>query len=158
MEALCNEHLSGAPVVSGDRIAGVVSMTDLLSFVVSANETERESSTDTFSDTWENRVEEPGDEAIQDLNDNELLDEWVEESDNFVDEAEPDARGLLDQHVVEEVMTTKIVSVSSDANVKTAAALMDKHDIHRVLVVDGGRLTGIVSALDIARTLTGRKL
>jgi CBS domain-containing protein len=157
MELLCGEHLSGAPVVSGDRVAGVVSMTDLLSFVVTTNENANEVSDEAFSNTWENRVDEPDEEDIQELTDDEILDEWAEEeSEVFVDEADPDARGLLDQHVVEEVMTTDIVSVPSSADIRTAAAPMDKHDIHRILVIDDGRLKGIVSSLDIARTVTAR--
>jgi len=157
MESLCAEHLSGAPVVSGNRVDGVVSMTDLLAFVVTTNVVEKEAPVETFSDRWEEFADDGVEEEdIQELSEDEILDEWVEESDDFVDEAAPGVKGLLDQHIVEEVMSTEIVSVPSSAEIRTAAALMDKHGIHRILVVDGGRLTGIVSALDIARTLTAQ--
>jgi CBS domain-containing protein len=35
---------------------------------------------------------------------------------------------------------------------------MDEHEIHRVLVTDGARLVGVVSALDIARAIVNHRL
>jgi CBS domain-containing protein len=156
METLCAEHISGAPVLSGHRVAGVVSLTDLLSFLVVTRGSEQAPAVDTFSNTWEDRKELAEQEEFQELSEDDTpLDDWAEESESVVDTAEPDTRGLLDQHVVEEVMSTDIVSVASSAHVRVAAALMEQHRIHRVLVIDGGRLKGIVSSLDVARSLTG---
>ena len=154
METLCTAHLSGAPVLSGHRVAGVISMTDLLSFLVTTREVEQEKTVEGFSDTWEEPEQKAEDENIQEVMDDELLDDWAMESDNLLDQADPVLHAFLDQHVVEEVMTTDIVSISSDADVRTAAALMEKHGIHRILVIDGAKLTGIVSALDIARAFS----
>jgi CBS domain-containing protein len=158
IEVLCTEHLSGAPVVSGARVVGVVSMTDLLSFIVTTRDRDRDrNENETFSSDWEDRAEEPEDENIQELaGGDEILDEWAEDTDALLDKTEPDLGGLLDQHVVEEVMTTEVVSLPSTARVSAAASLMEKRDIHRVLVIDGGRLEGIVSSLDIARDFTRR--
>ena len=154
METLCAEHVSGAPVVSGQRVVGVVSITDLLSFLVTTRDGEEESPSP-FTAAWEEREEEAEDESIQErTRDSEILDDWAEKTDGLLDETQPGSRALLDQHVLEEVMTTDVVSVPSRANIKAAAALMQKHGIHRVLVIDGNMLKGIVSSLDVAGALT----
>ena len=48
-------------------------------------------------------------------------------------------------------MTTEIISVGADATLKEAGDKMLKHHIHRLLVLDGNRVLGIVSTLDLIR-------
>lgn len=50
---------------------------------------------------------------------------------------------------VKEVMTTRVVSVAPNSNVKDAAALMNKHNIGSVPVVDSGMVRGIITDRDI---------
>lgn len=58
--------------------------------------------------------------------------------------------GVSDSRPVADVMSRDLVTVSSDATVTEAARLMRDHDIGPVLVMDGDRLTGIVTDRDIA--------
>ena len=51
-------------------------------------------------------------------------------------------------------MNQKVLSVPPKASVRAAATMMRDRGIHRVLVIDGTTLVGIVSALDIARTVS----
>jgi CBS domain-containing protein len=54
---------------------------------------------------------------------------------------------------VADVMTAFVVSVAPDTPVVTAARLMMADSIHRVLVLDGQRLVGIVTSMDLVRGL-----
>jgi len=54
---------------------------------------------------------------------------------------------------VGEIMTSDLVTVSSEEPVSKAADMMSYHKLHALPVVDGGRLVGIVSRIDIIRNL-----
>ncbi|WP_203364455.1 CBS domain-containing protein [Bacillus sp. REN10] len=61
-------------------------------------------------------------------------------------------RGLANQQnsKVSEVMSNNIVSISPDASLEEAAALMAQHQIRRLPVVENGQLAGIVSLGDLS--------
>jgi len=52
---------------------------------------------------------------------------------------------------IERVMTKNIASVAPQDDVEKAIQLMVKHRIHRVPVIEGGRLVGIVTRTDILK-------
>lgn len=62
---------------------------------------------------------------------------------------------LLGEHPktrrVSRVMSPHMVTVRRTSNVATAAALMRKYRIHHLLVVQAGRVAGIVSSFDLLR-------
>jgi CBS domain-containing protein len=53
-----------------------------------------------------------------------------------------------------EVMTTKIVSCEPDADVHEVSRRMQEAQVRRILVVEGGRLLGVISTADLARAST----
>lgn len=53
--------------------------------------------------------------------------------------------------IAEEVMTTEVVTISPDTPATEIAATLEKHRIRRVLVVEHGRLLGVVSRRDLLR-------
>jgi len=61
---------------------------------------------------------------------------------------------VLDEHTVAELMTSDIVSVTPDTSVRTVAGIMRNRAIHRILVMEGRQLCGIISAIDIARAVS----
>jgi CBS domain-containing protein len=68
-------------------------------------------------------------------------------------------RGVAQKHPgstkVEEIMSSKLITISADASTKEAAKLMADHQIRRLPVVEGDKLVGIVSLGDFAiRELT----
>jgi len=66
------------------------------------------------------------------------------------------AKGLNPRKVrVSEIISTPLVEVDPDADLVTAAKIMDKHKIRRLAVIRKGILYGVISALDIARNLEG---
>ena len=53
-----------------------------------------------------------------------------------------------------EVMTTKIVSCEPDAEVHEVSRKMQEAQVRRILVVEDGRLLGVISTADLARAST----
>jgi CBS domain-containing protein len=50
---------------------------------------------------------------------------------------------------VDDVATRDLVTIGPDQDVDEARRLMDQHELDRILVVEGGRLVGIISEADI---------
>jgi len=50
-------------------------------------------------------------------------------------------------------MSRWVVSVAPETSVVTAARLMTSSRIHRVVVLDGDRLCGVLSTLDLVRAV-----
>ncbi len=62
------------------------------------------------------------------------------------------AHGIDPQTVrVADVMSRPVITVGPEASIRHCARLMSRAQIRRVLVYDGGRLAGIVSASDVLR-------
>ncbi|OZI11346.1 CBS domain-containing protein [Bacillaceae bacterium SAS-127] len=61
-------------------------------------------------------------------------------------------RGLANQQgsTASDVMSNNVVSVSPDASLEEAAALMAQHQIRRLPVVENGQIAGIVSLGDLS--------
>jgi CBS domain-containing protein len=109
IEMLYTNHLSGAPVVTGTRVVGVISMSDIADVLVNAPEP-----------------------------------------------LTIDGDSLLDERTVGEAMSRDIISVSPDSSVRTIAGIMRNRAVHRILVMENTRLCGIVSAIDIARSVSDK--
>jgi len=60
-----------------------------------------------------------------------------------------DSPSTFGEHTVEELMTPLLFAVQLDDPVQEAALLMTGEQIHRVIVLEGTRLVGILSASDI---------
>lgn len=62
--------------------------------------------------------------------------------------------GVDDLHgVVAERMARDVLTVSGDAPLRDAVRAMVTRQVHRLLVVDGERLVGLVSTMDVLRAL-----
>jgi predicted transcriptional regulator len=57
--------------------------------------------------------------------------------------------------LVRDVMTPEVVSVHADDPIERAVRLMAFEGVHRLLVLDGNRLEGIVTSMDVLRELAG---
>lgn len=64
-----------------------------------------------------------------------------------------DPRHRLDEARVEDAMTRVLFGVRPTDTLMAAVHLMTREAIHRVVVVDDGRLVGVVSAMDVLRAL-----
>jgi CBS domain-containing protein len=139
--------VSGVPVCDHMRnVLGVASASDLVRF---AAESDEESFSDESDEEgqWVGETEETENESAA----------WS----YFLNE-EPPSRfvdlvahhGLdLDETTVREIMTPVPYTVSPDASMAELATLLLDHRIHRALVVADDRLVGIVTTLDVLRTI-----
>jgi CBS domain-containing protein len=158
LEILAARHISGAPVLEGERVVGMFSAMDAIEFLAT---------TPGVPDVVDTQDEgEPGGleesrEAVADAPAAYFVDFW---SDAGADVAErfhdvnAAAWDLLAEHTVSEAMSRSLVAFAPSADARAAADAMQRAHAHRVLVMDGDRLVGIVSALDIARAVAQRKL
>lgn len=126
---LVDNAISGAPVTAeDDRLVGVVSLTDIVR---------------------QNRLQEQG-AGGEDTHDVYLFD-----LDRRMSREE-----MRELHIrfespvqVRDIMTPMIFSVSEDTGVQEVADTMLKGRIHRVFVTRDGRLSGIVTALDMLKVI-----
>jgi len=159
MELLGRHHVSGAPVVAGGALVGVITATDLMAFASSLSGVPTVRDTADASDFGE-LVPESRDEDIE--GSTFFTDLW---DDAGADVVEREASistpewNALEEHEVSEAMTrVPLRTLPPEADARLAAALMSNERIHRVLVIDGRRLVGIVSSLDIAKAVAEHKL
>jgi CBS domain-containing protein len=59
----------------------------------------------------------------------------------------------VESRTVRDVMTTEPVTVETDTPVVAVARLLVERHLHRVIVVDGRRVRGVISSLDLAQLI-----
>jgi CBS domain-containing protein len=64
----------------------------------------------------------------------------------------------LEEVTADEVMTRGAKSLPPDTSVDAAAAFMQRAQIHRVLVMDGIHLLGIVTTMDLAKAVADHRI
>jgi CBS domain-containing protein len=57
---------------------------------------------------------------------------------------------------ISEIMSEPLFTTSSNNNVKEAAKTMAINEVHRLPVVENGKLVGIITTTDIAKSLVGQ--
>ena len=162
MELLTRRHVSGAPVVAGGKIVGVVTGNDLMMLASSLSGVPTQRDLDEpFGDS--DAVPTAGEaERDRDCTSTFFAELWddagVDSAERMQYAASPEWNAL-EEHDVGEVMTrTPLVTMGPDDEVSAAAALMSERGIHRILVTENGHLAGIVSALDIAKAAGHQQL
>lgn len=157
MSILASRHISGAPVIAGQKVVGVVSATDLLSFAselpgLPMDQPEPLLDEEGVSDD-EDEGNEPAGAFFHEL--------WNDVSPG-VNERMRDAEGpewnVLGEHVVGEAMNQLVCSLAPDTPVEVAADYMRARAIHRVLVMEKDQLKGIVTTTDVAGAVADHKL
>ena len=152
-DLFARRHISGAPVLAGHMVVGVVSTTDLLEFVA-AEDAVRPRNDDDRPDAegrgWTAAERQEESDSVGFL-------EW--EPEGARDDPDPFAMDdtlpadPLGSHTVSEVMTREICSMPPYALLTDAAQYMWKAGVHRLLVLEAGHLAGILSTSDVARAV-----
>lgn len=157
-EVLSSRHLTGAPVVAGSKVTGVVTMTDILEFHADNPASPlSDEAEDTGSDDFVAKTVESEDEAAAAY----FADQWEDESAELYtlfDASGTSTRDVLSEHTVSEVMTRVVRAMAPDTPVDRAADEMRRLRIHRMLVTGHGELLGIVTTTDIASAVADHKL
>ena len=155
--------VGGAPVVSGGMVIGVVTLTDILAF---------EADNPGVPVEQPSALEfEPGEEPEMDRADGvvepvEPASSWfvgmwdVEGPDTVTRMAETEGPewNALDEHMVAEVMSREIVHVTPSLSVTEAARVMERERIHRLIVLENGAATGILTSFDLVRAVARSRL
>lgn len=129
-EVLSKNNISGAPVVDGMKVVGMISVSDIVKFM---------------------RVKVP--ESNFFTNEPHSLSMLVA---GFVKEGIDFAREIkkISKNMVGDFMSKDVVSISPDSTLIEVAEILDKHKIDRLPVIDAkGKLIGIISRTDLLRAL-----
>lgn len=164
MDVFVSKRISGAPVVAGDEVIGVISATDLLQFAAALPgvPTEREMGADLLDDVSnQDEIVEP-EANEEDPTALFFTDLWDDSGATVVERmAVPTMAewNSLEEHVVSEAMTRAPVhSLTPETLVTAAADYMRRERIHRLLVMSGRKLIGVVTTSDITRAVADGKL
>ena len=96
-------------------------------------------------------VVDTGGRMVGVISSTDILTSEAEAADSSAREA------LFEDTPVRDLMTVHPITVGPDADVKEAAQAMLYADVHRLFVVEGDRVAGVISTTDIMRAVaTGR--
>lgn len=160
VERLEEGDVTGAPVVASGRVVGVVSQTDVLDFHASTPGVPTAETREGVPEDWggaEIMGEEDAEEAPSTYFARLWSDSQASLTERFEDPDTPEW-DILEEHTVAEVMTRRVVAVRPSASVEEAARTMLAHDVHRILVMEGDRLQGILSSTDLMRAVAEGRL
>ena len=166
MDTFVSRRISGAPVVEGGVVVGVVSATDLLQLAAALPgvPTERDLATDVPDDVSgdDTDVDRFPNEGRNDPSAMFFTDLWDDTGATVVERmAVPTTAewNFLEEHTVSEAMTRAPVHALTPETFVTAAAdYMRRERIHRVLVMTGRTLLGLVTTSDITAAVADGKL
>lgn len=162
MSLLSTKHISGVPVVAGGEIVGVVTSTDLMGFAADQPGAPAERTHNVEQGELADREEMEGDGRELEPPGTYFTELWEDSGADaavrFNTPAGPEWN-VLDAHTVQEAMThAPIWSLPGDTALPRAADFMRAHAIHRILIVDGKQLVGIVTSTDVANAVADHKL
>jgi CBS domain-containing protein len=156
MELFTRLHISGAPVMARGKVVGVVSLTDLAELASESPgvPTQRAGMAD-WGDLDDVEVDEdlPPGAYFADL--------WDDAGANAAERIDTPATpewNSLEELTIGEAMSRSVADLPSDTPVDEAAGFMQRLGIHRVLVMDDGRLVGVVSTKDISDAVAEHQL
>ncbi len=148
VQLLERERISGVPVVGDNgQLLGVVSMRDVIRLARELDavpEARRWGLTITGAARESKFLDAPVE--------GEFFAYYVTPQGKFVDVRDQVRElpgGLFDGYKVEDVMTPAPVTIGPDASLRDLAALLRRGPMHRALVVEGRRLMGIVTTMDV---------
>lgn len=153
-EILSANHISGVPVVAAGRgLMGVISASDLIDFIATEPgvPTERPDQTE-----WGEFAASTPLEMTAAESGSFYTDFWDDAGADVLERfgtATGPEWNVLEEHTAAEVMCRRIVGIGSEAAIRDAARAMLAESVHRLLVVDGGRLEGIITGRDLLQLL-----
>ena len=152
IELLAKEQLGGAPVVREGSIVGVITLADILTFQASLPPVPIEESEAPEPQPEAGGTADSEDESVSAF----YVDLWPDAEAELPERSEA-LRGpewdVLSQHTVEEARSRRLWTVGPDETVEAAARRMEEARLHRLLVVEKGRLSGIVTSADVTRAV-----
>lgn len=127
-EFFIKHNISGAPVIASDHeLVGVVTVSDIFNFSNMDERRRREALRNYYREACEIELDEVS------------LREWS---------------GRAEQNcTVHQIMKKEIISVEKHYTIEQVAAVMVRKDVHRVVVTENKIALGVITTMDILRTL-----
>jgi CBS domain-containing protein len=126
-------HISGAPVVdAADRLVGVFTLRDAARSEVEGRGSFGQRDLDASVPDW----------SADDLDDGIAVESEISARDDY-------SSSTGGGESVGDWMSPGLISVPPAATLQEVCAVMAREKIHRVFVVDGKRLLGVISSLDV---------
>jgi CBS domain-containing protein len=157
VELFSTRHVSGAPVTAGGRVVGVLSASDVLAFEAETPGVPTERPALELEDLDEPMEWIEGEEAPATFFSDQWSDVGADVLERFAEVSGPEW-DYLAEHTVADAMTPVLCSVAPFVDIYTAAEYMIRAGVHRLIVMDEGRLVGILSSLDIVRAVAQQRL
>jgi CBS domain-containing protein len=151
-ELFAGYHISGAPVVCGDQVVGVLSASDLLGFDAESRgvPTRKDSRA---GDAWEDGEDW---HESEDAPASFYADLWANAGADVrarLEVTDAPEWNVLEEHTAEELMTRSVCALPSTTPVREAAESMLRAGVHRLLVMDDQELLGVVTTTDIVKAV-----
>jgi CBS domain-containing protein len=152
LELFAQRQIGGAPVMARQRLLGVITGSDILSFQASTPPVPAGGPDQAEWELEPGEEWQEGDEAPAAFFSDAYLDVGADVAERFAETGGPEW-DLLAEHTVAEAMTRTLLTVSPDTELVGAARIMSRHRVHRLLVVDHGALVGVLSSMDLVRAV-----
>ena len=135
LELFEESGISGAPVVAGEKLVGMLTLADL------GRSERRENGC--IRTTGEYEMSEPAGEELADEPD----------PDEVFFSKEDYSSAVLGPARVGDWMSVGVISVPPDASLAEVCRVMVENHVHRVCVLEEGRLVGLVTTFDVLREI-----
>jgi CBS domain-containing protein len=158
MDVLSTRHISGAPVVRGGTVVGVVSLTDLAEFAAASPgvPTDRPEMLDTGE--WQNPVDLTDDDAPASAFFAEMWEDAGSDVAERMATSGSSEWNSLEEHTVSEAMSRNVLALPPSTPVAHASAVMRRARIHRVLVIEDSELVGVATTTDVMNAVADNRL
>lgn len=157
IDLLTGRHITGAPVVAGGKVIGVISLTDLAELAAGTPGLPvRHAELPEWSeliDPFEYVDDEPPAAYFLQL----WEDSAADVSERIASPESPEWNAL-EERTVGEAMNHRVISLPPETPVEKAADVMRRAQIHRLLVMRDAQLLGVVSTTDISRAVADHRL
>lgn len=129
IKILVDYQINGVPVVDKkERLIGVVSKTDIVSFEEKSRKKQKSGSKNSFYGETNGRLKKDFDK--------------ISKTKDF------------GETVVNDIMTSRVITADADDTIDRLAKIMFNKKIHRIIIQEDGRVVGVVSTLDILRAVS----
>jgi CBS domain-containing protein len=158
MSILSSRPISGAPVVTNGKVVGVVSLTDLAEFAASSSGVPTERPDLAEWGDWDESRDLPEGEEPSSVFFAQLWDDAGADVAERFEQTDGPEWNVLAEHTVGEVMSRHVLALPPATAVEYAADFMRTTGVHRVLVMDGDVLLGVVTTKDISNAVADHRL
>lgn len=129
IKILVKNHINGAPVVDKrGKVVGVVSKTDVVEYDEKTSVKRSRCNRKSFYSDTNGKLKKAFEKITKSKN--------------------------LGKTVVKDIMTSDVITAQVDDTIDCLAKIMYDKKIHRVVILDNGRVAGVVSTIDILRAVS----